>query len=178
MSARLTTLSVVVPDGVGPGESFVTLSAWGSEYSVTCPDGTGAGETVSIDIPATPEADATLLAAVQQQTDDASFMTQIEDYCRQHAHLVAERSRKCAAEETTEYSLTTQEVHRGYAELVERLLEEHIVTALGLPVEDFVGVVRRAGVDGDGAGNELLRTVESLTDFDVFCAMIDDMRFS
>ena len=36
----------------------------------------------------------------------------------------------------------------------------------------------RAGVDGDGAGNELLRTVESLTDFDVFCAMIDDMRFS
>ena len=31
-----------------------------------------------------------------------------------------------------EFSLQTQEVHRGYVELVERLLEEHIVAGLGL----------------------------------------------
>ena len=175
--AKLTTMVVVVPDGVGPGDPFKVATAWGFEYDAACPDGVGPGDSVSIDIPATPEADAQLLAAVQRKTDDDGFMDQIEDYCRQHSHLVLERGRQSAADEVASFSLQTQEVHTGYTQLVEALLEQHIVGALGLPIEDFVGCVQRAGVDEGADGHGLLRTIESLTDFDVFCAMMNDVRW-
>ena len=203
--ARLTSVAVTVPDGVGPGEMFKVATAWGFEYDAACPEGSGPGDGITIDIPATPEADAQLLEALQRQTDDEGFTSAVEEYCRQHCHLVAERGRDSSADAVQEFSLQTQEVHRGYVELVERLLEEHIVAGLGLSIEDFVGCVQRstpacrlelqtssnlllfcsrirlpyrltAGVEGMGAGSWLLMTVESLADFDTFTAMMNEMR--
>ena len=168
--AKLTTMVVVVPDGVGPGDPFKVATPWGFEYDAACPDSCAPGDSVSIDIPATPEADAQLLAAVQRTTDDDGFMARIEDYCRQHSHLVLERGRQSTAEPVASFSLQTQEVHEGYTQLVEELLEQHIVGELGLQVEDFVGCVQRAGITEGADGHGLLRTIESLTDFDVFCA--------
>ena len=176
--ARLTSFEVTVPDSVAPGGTFKLTTAWGFEYDAACPEGNGPGDRLTIDIPATPDADAQLLEALQRQTDDEGFMSTIEDYCRQHTHLVVERGRQCSEDAVQEFSLQTQEIHRGYIELVERLLEQHIVTSLGLSIEDFVGCVQRVGVEGMGAGSWLLMTVESLTDFDTFTAMMNDMRMS
>jgi hypothetical protein len=59
--------------------------------------------------------------------------------------------------------------------MVERLLEEHI-SSFGLTVDDFVGVVRRSGVEAGGRGAQLLRTIEATTDFDVLMSMMADTR--
>ena len=175
--ATLTTMAIVVPDGVGPGDLFKVATPWGFEYDAACPDGCAPGASVSIDIPATPEADAQLLAAVQRTTDDDGFMTRIEDYCRQHSHLMPEHARHSSAEPVASFSLQTQEVHVGYTKLVEELLEQYIVGDLGLQVEDFVRCVQRAGIDKGADGHSLLRTIESLTDFDIFCAIMNDVRW-
>ena len=88
-----------------------------------------------------------------------------------------EHARHSSAEPVASFSLQTQEVHVGYTKLVEELLEQYIVGDLGLQVEDFVRCVQRAGIDKGADGHSLLRTIESLTDFDIFCAIMNDARW-
>ena len=44
-------LEVAVPDGVGPGESFLVEAMHGLQFSVVVPDGCGPGSTMRVAMP-------------------------------------------------------------------------------------------------------------------------------
>ena len=59
----------------------------------------------------------------------------------------------------------------------EAVLEQHIAT-LGLSLDEFVAVVARRGGAQEGTdGERLLKAVESLTNFDVFCDLMKSIDF-
>lgn len=179
---ELCPVEVVVPDGIGPGDSFTVTTAWGGSYEVACPPDAVAGAAITVSLPSSPYADTELLSRVSAflDDDDSSMMTQIEQFCVANYHRVLDKPRSCS-EELGSFSLETEEVHREFVQLVEALLEEHLVS-LGLRAEDFVGVVQRVGgvsnVSGSHHSAFIIRTIESLTDFDVFVSMIQDARES
>tara|TARA_B110001452_G_scaffold265965_1_gene271719 strand:- start:1097 stop:1618 length:522 start_codon:yes stop_codon:yes gene_type:complete len=155
----LTTVSVSVPDGLGPGESFDVTTTWGHKYAAAVPDGAGPGETISLEIPATEEADEQMLTAVYSQLFDAGLMWKIFEFGKEHAHMVSGKGRTGAmCDPIASYSLETHEAHSKFCAMVESVLEEHIVQTLGIPLADFVMVVqRRGGVEDGTEGAKLLK---------------------
>ena len=177
--SRLTVVSVTVPDGLAPGDAFDVTTTWGHTYAAVVPAAAAVGDTVSIEIPATEDADEQLLAAVFSQLSDADLMWKIYGFGREHAHMVSGRGRTGAADfdPVTEYSLATHEAHSKFCAMLEAVLEQHIAT-LGLSLDEFVAVVARRGGALEGTdGERLLKAVESLTNFDVFCDLMKSIDF-
>ena len=102
-------------------------------------------------------------------------MQQVEGFCLDNCERVLEGGRASSDAPTAEFSLETHELHREYVALVEGLLEQH-VAALGLAADEFAAVIHRCHAGKAGAGGRFIRTVESLTDFDVFVTMMNACR--
>ena len=178
LAELLCAVEVVVPDGISPGETFTVYTAWGGAYDVACPHSAFAGHTISINLPAGPDTDAELISRVTSylEDDDSRLMQQVEAFAVANAHRVTDMPR-VTSEAMGEFSLETQGVHAEYVELVEKLLEE-LLLSLGLSAADFAAIVRRAGADAASAGGAVMRLIDGLTDFDVFVQMMEDTRFS
>ena len=125
ISDLLCAVEVVVPDGIGPGDTLRVTTSWGGEYNVVCPAAM-AGSCISVNLPAAPDTDQVLLSRISDFIDDdeSGFMKPIEDFCLAQCHRVTDSAR--SSTEVKEFSLQTQEVHAEYVSLVERLLEEHL----------------------------------------------------
>jgi hypothetical protein len=133
------------------------------------------GQTMEVSLPAVEDADSALLERLSAFIDaDDGLMHSVERFCQENCRAIDEQGR-LTSDALGTFSLQAMQTHQAFVSMVERLLEEHI-SSFGLTVDDFVGVVRRSGVEAGGRGAQLLRTIEATTDFDVLMSMMADTR--
>lgn len=110
------SVAVIVPEGIGVGDTFVVHTEWGGSFEIMCPEGSAPGDRVEVELPTVAAAAAQVdtMERVRQfiEGDDQGFMQKIEAFCVEHAARFGDREevRQSSAEEIKEYPLEYQEV--------------------------------------------------------------------
>lgn len=166
---ELKTCAVLVPEGAVAGDAFTVTTEWGGNFTIQCPEGSKGGDVIAVDLPTFESVAASIdeMERVKQFVDELTGSGCIEAFLVEHASAFADLKQGSA-----EMPLHYQEIHLKFVGLIETLLEE-FVTAQGLDIESFIGLVERSGSE---SREQLLKAVDALTDFHAFLAMMREIK--
>ena len=166
----MATLDVVVPPGVGAGETIEITDEGGRQHHATVPEGLREGDTFRVEL----EAECgTLMDAFENWFEREKIDDQIEEFIIRNAQHLDVTNAELEGGTDGEQSHNWWPIYQVYQETFEALLQEFLDSA-GCSAEEFLAAAK----DASGIAEMYTKWFLSLSSYEMFveCMMDEEKR--